>query len=307
MKKAFATISALLFAASISFAQEEESSDNFADQSFAAEENSSDETVPQYAETEENSTEENPSVESSTEQAAPKTEEAVPQYSDDPVPQYADNESDFATAEQPVPAKKDSRLSAGIKIAFNYGSIYGMDEEQDGLDGLPSGIGFEAGVMLKLRLVDNLSFTPEFNIAYIEVSHTYYDTDRIYNRTDLEIPLLLRSDFMDRFYVTLGPQINLNLSSEVNIEDSKKVIDFPEDIDQSTFEFGIAAGLGVRVVDKLFFDLRFYMGLSEMFPDVVYAFDDDADVDFTSRNWSLVDMTGTKMMKFRVGLSYWFF
>lgn len=305
MKKAFATLSALLFATSIAFAQED-ASDNFSEQEAAADDFAADEAIPQFAESEEAPAQEAPAEEApaKSEQEPAKTEEEVPQYAGEPVPQYA-GESEFGESEvQALPAKKESRLSVGIKAAYNYGFIFGMDDEQDDMDELPSGSGFEAGVMLKLKLVDNLSFAPEVNLSFIDLSHSYQDKERAYSRTDLEIPILLRGYFMDRFYVSFGPQITLNISNSVDIEDNDNG-EFSEDFDQSTFEFGVAAGFGIKIVDKLFFDFRIYMGLTEIFPDVDYFFDEDFDI-FNSKNWSEIDFTDAKLAKVKVGLSYWF-
>ena len=70
-----------------------------------------------------------------------------------------------------------------------------------------------------------------------------------------------------------------------------------ETVEQNFFTFGIAAGAGHNIIGGLNVVLRVYMGLMDVFaePD-----EDDASA------WNMIDMAGTKMMKFKVGVSYWF-
>ena len=197
--------------------------------------------------------------------------------------------------------KKESRLGIGIKAAFDYGYIYGFEEEDDDVDGNPSGIGFDAGIMFRLQLVKNFDFTPELSFAYVKTAHDYLEAERSYTRMDLEIPLLLRGTVANRFFVTFGPQFNIKLDDETKIKNDDG--ELVEKIEQSSLDFGMAAGLGVKIVGNFFFDIRCYMGLKELFPDVSYI--GDADVDM-SGNWSMIDMAGAKMFKFKAGFSYWF-
>ena len=197
----------------------------------------------------------------------------------------------------------------GVRGAFDYGMMYGFSEEDDDVDGDPKGIGFEGGVALRIQMIPNLFFTPEVNIAYISTSHKYIkEYNRSYNSLDLEIPLLIRGMIMDKFYVTAGPQANITLSSDADIDPVKnKVLNITaetqEKVEQTTFTFGLAAGAGFNIVEGLFIDLRYYMGLMDLYPDVKTL--DDID-NIEGEDYSLVSMKGAKMMKFKVGLSYWF-
>lgn len=213
--------------------------------------------------------------------------------------------SAFAQEGEQAASKQKSPVGVGAKVAFDYGMIYGMDDEDDDVDGSPSGLGFDAGLMLRVMLVNNFYFAPEFNFAYIKTEHKYLNALRSYTRMDLEIPLMLRGVVADRFYATFGPQLGLNLSSDnkIRVQGSN----LPEDFDQTFFEFGIAVGAGVQIAQGFFFDLRVYMGLTELFPDVDYLWDDDFSKDPSkSKGWSSIDMAGAKNLKFKAGVSYWF-
>lgn len=210
-----------------------------------------------------------------------------------------------AFAQDEAPAAMKSTVGVGAKVAFDYGMIYGMDDEQDDVDGSPSGMGFDAGLMLSVELTNNFYFAPELNFAYIKTEHKYINTTRRYTRMDLEIPLMLRGVVAERFYGTFGPQLGLNLSNKNKAEAIG--MEISEDFDQAFFEFGVAVGAGVKVAAGLFVDLRIYMGMTELFPDVDYMWDDNFDKDPSkTTGWSSIDMSGAKNLKFKFGISYWF-
>lgn len=202
-------------------------------------------------------------------------------------------------------ASKGHDMGVGARIAFDYGMMYGFEETDDNVDGDPTGIGFEGGLAARIEMVNNLYFVPEVNFSYLSTKHKYLELDRTYTSMSLEIPLLMRGIVAERFYVTAGPQLNLCLSSDFeqkypDFEFGDMPDDFKENVEQAGFTFGIAAGAGVNIVDGLFFDFRFYMGLMELFPDVKSASDNILDAD------SMIDMAGAKMMTIKAGFSYWF-
>ena len=215
--------------------------------------------------------------------------------------------------EQLNSAKKEKAFGAGVRAAFNYGMMYGFKEKDDDVDEDPSGMGFEGGVMARIQMVSNLYFAPEINVAYMSTGHKLNHRKRTYKTTDLEIPLLMRGVVAGKFYVTGGPQFNINLNNSADLEKQKIVMEdkgkkveivnpFKEKVEAASFTFGLAAGAGFNIVQGLFIDLRYYMGLTELYPDVKGAGSGVVD----PANYSALDMTGAKMMKFKVGLSYWF-
>ena len=117
-----------------------------------------------------------------------------------------------------------------------------------------------------------------------------------------------RAYFFRARSITAGPQANISLSSGADIDPiENKTLDIKakteEKVEQTGFTFGLAAGAGFNIVKGLFIDLRYYMGLMELFPDVKTL--DDIE-NFENEDFSIVSMKGAKMMKFKVGLSYLF-
>lgn len=219
----------------------------------------------------------------------------------------------FGFAQDESAVNKGRDMGIGARGAFNYGMMYGFDETDDDVDGDPSGIGFDAGLMARVQLAGSMYFTPEVNFAYMSTDHKYGDDKRTYSSQTLEIPLLLRGVIMDRFYVSAGPQLNLCLSSKVEsnstytdpISGEQVESGTQENFEQGSFSFGVAVGAGVNIVAGLNFDFRFYMGLNELYPDAEYI-GNYGNMSEAGENISLINMAGAKMMTIKVGLSYWF-
>lgn len=308
MKKLWTLIASTMLVASVAFAQ-----DDF-DPEYT------DQAEEQVAEQAEEQAEEQPAEQ---EQVAAPAEEEQANVAEEPAPAPApapyqasaqepaqESTQNDENAQEAAPRDDTPFFGFGLRTAFDYGRMYGFKDDLDNdsdISGIPSGIGFEAGVMFRIRMIPNLFFAPEVNFAYISTEHEYLKHKREYKSIDMEVPLLMRGVIADRFYVTGGPQLNFSLSSEADIEPvENSVLNLTfastEKIEQASFSFGIAAGIGINIVQGLFFDLRYYMGITELYPDVKTL----DDMDIAEGDFSLVDMSGARMMKFKVGISYWF-
>ncbi len=307
MKKIWTLVASTMLVASVAFAQ-----DDFDDMDQSAEQYTEQEQAEFQAEDQAGEAPEEESSEASTVQSNNQVanQTNIQQANQVNIQNNYYAQANEAPAEDPIQSRAaESRIGFGIRGAFDYGMMYGFSEEDDDIDQTPRGVGFEGGLMLKIMMINNLFFAPEFNIAYILTSHTYLkEYDRTYHSLDLEIPLLIRGVVADKFYITAGPQANLSLSSGADIDPiENKVLDIraktEEKVEQTGFTFGLAAGAGFNIVKGLFIDLRYYMGLMELFPDVKTL--DDIE-NFEDEDFSIVSMKGAKMMKFKVGLSYLF-
>ena len=307
MKKIWTLVASTMLVASVAFAQ-----DDFDDMDQSAEQYTEQEQAEFQAEDQAGEAPEEESSEASTVQSNNQVanQTNIQQANQVNIQNNYYAQANEAPAEDPIQSRAaESRIGFGIRGAFDSGMMYGFSEEDDDIDQTPRGVGFEGGLMLKIMMINNLFFAPEFNIAYILTSHTYLkEYDRTYHSLDLEIPLLIRGVVADKFYITAGPQANLSLSSGADIDPiENKVLDIKakteEKVEQTGFTFGLAAGAGFNIVKGLFVDLRYYMGLMELFPDVKTL--DDIE-NFEDEDFSIVSMKGAKMMKFKVGLSYLF-
>lgn len=307
MKKLWTLIASTMLVASVAFAQDDFDSDY------------NDQAEEQVAEQAEEQPEEQPAEQEQVAESADDAEQA--NVAEEPAPAKPAPVAFQASAQEPVQENvqndesqepvqpKMSPFGFGIRFAFDYGRMFGFKEDLENdsdIDGTPSGIGYEGGLMFRIQMIPNLYFTPEVNIAYISTEHEYMRKERKYNSLDLEIPLLMRGVVANRFYITGGAQFNFTLSSEAKLAPVENAtlnikVASNEKVEQATFGFGIVAGAGVNIVAGLYFDFRFYMGITELYPDVKTL----DDLEFATGDYSLVDMSGARMMKFKVGLSYW--
>ena len=305
MNKIWTLVASTMLAASVAFAQ-----DDF-DPEYT------DQAEEQVSEQVEEQAEEQPAEQ---EQVAEPVEEKA-NVAEEPAPtkpEPAPVQASFQESEQvndqndeyaPANTNNTPFLGFGVKFAFNYGRMFGFKEDLDNdsdIDGTPSGIGYDGGIMFRIQMIPNLYFTPEVNIAHITTEHEFMHHKRKYVSTDLELPLLMRGVIANRFYVTGGAQFNFTLSSKAKIDAVENAtlditVASNEKVEQATFGFGIVAGAGINIVAGLFFDFRFYMGITELYPDVKTL----DDLEFATGDYSLVDMSGARMMKIKVGLSYW--
>ncbi len=296
MKKIWTIVASALVAASVSFAQDE------------LENESADQPEEQFVEQDFSPDPEDVSEQEPSDENGENTQDgnqAITQESNGQAAPY--NEAETSADPEQYEKRHDAKpkFGFGIRAAFDYGMMYGFKEEDDDVDETPSGFGFEGGLTGRIMLVSNLFFTPELNIAYISTKHKYNDIDRTYKSLDLEIPFLMRGVVIDKFYVAGGPQININVNNDYEFDSDEGI--FTENIDQTKFTFGLAVGAGLNIVEGLFIDLRFYMGLKELYPDVKSVGDySDGGVIDEGDKFSYINMKGAKMMKIKAGLSYWF-
>lgn len=304
MKKFWTLVACTLMATSISFAQEEEY--YYGEQT---EEQSADQASEPWPDEAEQSSEVEPAEETApADNKVNKQTSAQPAKAFEPTPAPAHiAQADDSQDSYERPANNEQKFGIGLRAAFDYGMMYGFKNEDDDVDGSPTGIGFEGGLMGRIQLISNLHFAPEVNIAFVRTEHEYLHQKRTYTSIDLEIPLLMRGIVLDKFYVTGGPQLNLNLSNDFDYDNKESVEGYEEKIDEAKFTFGLAVGAGFNIIEGLFIDVRFYMGLMDLYPDVKSISDyEDGDIVGEGDDFSYISMKGAKMMKIKAGLSYWF-
>lgn len=199
----------------------------------------------------------------------------------------------------------------GIRADFNIGFFRGTEDLKNGVDE-PSGYGFDAGITARLEMLDYLWFTPEILFEAYWLEQDEEEFTRQFDQMNITIPLMFRAilPFFTRVYFEVGPQFSLNLSNNVVFdEDHSKlhapgsdiVIDntFDEpDIKQAVLAAGATLGLGFYIIpDYLAISARFYLGLTELFPDATSPLSDRDDEKI---------MVGTKLTGFKFGLNFWF-
>ena len=214
-----------------------------------------------------------------------------------------------ATTEQPVPAytpapKKKNIVNFGVGASFIYGRFFGFEGlKNDDLED-PTGFGGEFGVKASFVILEGLHFAPEIMFRIFNLNHDDEGFTRYYNQTFLDFTLFMRGFIGKTLYLEVGPQIAINTSSDVKINEDGG---FKEKIEQTPAEIGINIGIGMFVHKQVSIAFNWYMGFNEVFPDVKYYFDDDfLPSDRDKYKWSLINLKGAHTMMFKLGVTYWF-
>lgn len=225
-------------------------------------------------------------------------------------------EEEMSAIDKTTQPSKAQKTTAGIGIRgdFSMGFFRGTEDLEDGVDE-PSGYGFDAGITARLEMLDYLWFTPEilFEAYWLEQDEEAFT--RQFDQMNITIPLMFRAilPFCTRVYFEFGPQFSLNLSNNVVFDEDHREIHIPNgdgpdiiventfdepDIKQAVLAAGATLGLGFYIVpDYLAISARFYLGLTELFPDAESPLSDRDDGKI---------MVGTKLTGFKFGLNFWF-
>jgi hypothetical protein len=201
---------------------------------------------------------------------------------------------------------KRPRIGIGARAAFIYGNFWGFkDLEADGLEP-PTGFGGEFGVVARYAIVDGLQFSPEITFRIFNLSHDEDEIERCYNQMFLDFSFYIRGILGGGFFLEVAPQISINTSSEYTYDGHKNKF---ERIEQAAAEFGLNFGAGYYILDNLSLNFRWYMGFTEVFPDVKYDGDMNSIKDEKSKSsvkWASINLKGAHTMMFKFGVTYWF-
>lgn len=208
--------------------------------------------------------------------------------------------------EQPAPAVKQAPISVGIRGAFIYGNMWGFkDLKSDGLEP-PTGIGGEFGIAARFIMVEGLQFSPEIMFRIFNLSHEEDEIERCYKQMFLDFAFYIRGVFGGGFFLEFAPQISINTSAEYTYDGTTNNF---ERIEQSAAEFGLNVGVGYYVMNNLSLNFRWYLGLTEVFPDVKYEGEMNSIKEEKSKNnvsWATINLKGAHTMMFKFGVTYWF-
>lgn len=219
----------------------------------------------------------------------------------------SDNSNDpMPIDEQPAPAVKQVPISVGIRGAFIYGNMWGFkDLKSDGLEP-PTGIGGEFGIAARFIMVEGLQFSPEIMFRIFNLSHEEDEIERCYKQMFLDFAFYIRGVFGGGFFLEFAPQISINTSAEYTYDGTTNNF---ERIEQSAAEFGLNVGVGYYVMNNLSLNFRWYLGLTEVFPDVKYEGEMNSIKEEKSKNnvsWATINLKGAHTMMFKFGVTYWF-
>lgn len=114
------------------------------------------------------------------------------------------------------------------------GTLVGSKITQGEFEATGSAVGFNVGFTGEFELSENLSAAPEllFTMVFEEGTDIKF----------LQVPLFLKYDLTEKFYLNGGPQITYTLEEIFN--------------DFTKFNIGLGVGIGYEFTDKFYGDLR---------------------------------------------------
>ena len=178
-------------------------------------------------------------------------------------------------------------IKYGVKVGMNVSSLRGdfpveINEK--------SKIGFHAGAFLEYAINEKLSIQPELiystqggqsDVEKYDEALYYLGINPIPELTYLNLPILLKYEFINRLSIEFGPQIGYLLSAQTKLEyiDSSSretveidilnggnytIFDSEVEIEPSVnrFDYGLNAGLSYELIKELFIQARYYLGIA---------------------------------------------
>jgi len=138
----------------------------------------------------------------------------------------------------------------GVRVGANISAISSDNIPEELEDGR---IGVVVGFFADFALNSNLRIQPE--LQYSGQGNKEKDLRVNY----IQLPVLLKYNITDIFNIQLGPQAGIKIWEW---EDNQN-----GNTDFGTFDFAGVAGIGVNITDNFFMDLRYALGLSNIFDE----------------------------------------
>ncbi len=170
----------------------------------------------------------------------------------------------------------------GVKAGVNFSSIGGDDTEE--IDGRT---GFHVGGLAEIMFTDQFGIQPE--LLYSMQGATSEDTPSGISIKEelkldyLTLPVLAKYKFTPGWNLHLGPQIGflLNAKNESEVFYEGETESESEDLKDyvSSIDFGLSGGFGYELDMGVFFDARYYLGLSDINDD-----NEELDSDYSVHN-----------------------
>ena len=157
---------------------------------------------------------------------------------------------------------------------------------------------------------------------YQKAMNIMYSTKVTFSFLYIDIPVVARISPVPNFFIDAGAYLGINVSASATAEVESLGLENTEDLDsdiKKTMDFGLIAGLGYSVTDKIDIYFRAVFGLTNMIDmdkagSLLTSSDDDSSSSYGSYSSyedeedegdSSVDF-GFKNMRFQLGLTFWF-
>lgn len=187
-------------------------------------------------------------------------------------------------------------------------------------------ISWDVGEMMKKTVGafvdDDYGYSGYSSSQYQKAMNMMYSMKVTFSFLYIDIPVVARISPVPNFFIDAGAYLGINVSASATAEVESLGLENTEDIDgdmKKTMDFGLIAGLGYSVTDKIDIYFRAVFGLTNMIDmdkagSYYTSSNDDSSSSYGSYSSyedeedegdSSVDF-GFKNMRFQLGLTFWF-
>ena len=187
-------------------------------------------------------------------------------------------------------------------------------------------ISWDVGEMMKKTVGafvdDDYGYSGYSSSQYQKAMNMMYSMKVTFSFLYIDIPVVARISPAPNFFIDAGAYLGINVSASATAEVESLGLENTEDLDgdmKKTMDFGLIAGLGYSVTDKIDIYFRAVFGLTNMIDmdkagSLLTSSDDDSSSNYGSYSSyedeedegdSSVDF-GFKNMRFQLGLTFWF-
>jgi len=136
----------------------------------------------------------------------------------------------------------------GVKAGLNYANLSSSNVQTNAITS------YHAGLVAEIKFLDKFAIQPELLYSTQGASYKTVIGDVKNELGYIAIPVLAKIYLSDTFSLELGPQASFLLSEKKNFDVNNS----------NTFDFSIAAGLGMKITKSIFIQGRYGLGLTEV-------------------------------------------
>ncbi|WP_228851898.1 porin family protein [Aegicerativicinus sediminis] len=152
---------------------------------------------------------------------------------------------------------KAQELHFGIKGGLNFATVGGDDTED-----LKMRTAFHLGALMEVRFSEVFAIQPEVLYSAQGTSGEEDGLDVDIKMDYINVPIMAKYNFSEKFSVEAGPQIGFLVSTKAKTDGVE--VDLDEYDLFNDFDFGLAVGLSYKIMPNLFVSGRYNLGLSNI-------------------------------------------
>lgn len=180
-------------------------------------------------------------------------------------------------------------IEFGVKAGVNFATYGGDDAESEGSEA-KSVTGFHIGAVAEFGISETFAIQPEIVYSQQGANREYETGEETeQNLSYLNVPIALKYYVTEGLSIQAGPQVGFLLSAKGDTFDMVNG-GILEDVDNKdafeTVDFGVFGGLGYDLPMGVFFQARYYVGLTSIqkeFPGIA----DGEEIDVKNNVFSL--------------------